>query len=81
MKRRKCMKCGEVAKHVQEHLDYRLSSAEYRKLKEHLQSCPNCTAYLDSLKKTVRLYREYPDPQIPSRIRRELHAILKLRKP
>jgi hypothetical protein len=74
------MKCGEVARHVQEHLDYRLSKAEYRKLKEHLDGCPNCTAYLDSLKKTVRLYHEYPDPKIPNKIRRELHATLKLGK-
>lgn len=78
MKRRKCMKCGEVARHVQEHLDYRLSKAEHRKLREHLHDCPNCTAYLDSLKKTVRLYREYPDPRMPKKVRKKLHAILKL---
>lgn len=74
------MKCSEVAKHVQEHLDYRLSQAEHRKLKEHLDNCPNCTVYLDSLKKTVRLYRQYPDPKIPNKVRKKLHAVLKLGK-
>jgi len=49
-----------------------------REIKRHLAGCPNCVAYLDSLKKTITLYREYPSPKIPGRTRKELFARLKL---
>ncbi|MBM4159986.1 MAG: zf-HC2 domain-containing protein [Ignavibacteria bacterium] len=70
--------CRNVAKHVQEQLDYGLSSGAYRKIKEHLERCPKCTAYLDSLKKTVFLYQRYPDPHVPKRMRQRLFAVLNL---
>jgi predicted anti-sigma-YlaC factor YlaD len=70
--------CKKVAKHLQEELDTQLRSRACREIKRHLESCPNCTAYLDSLKKTVLLYRRFPDPRVPARTREKLFAILKL---
>jgi predicted anti-sigma-YlaC factor YlaD len=70
--------CREVAKHIQTQLDAGLRSADCRKIRKHLRRCPNCTAYLDSLKKTVLLYKRYPDPRVPSRTREKLWAILEL---
>ena len=70
--------CREVAKHLQEELDARLQSRACRELRKHLAHCPNCTAYLDSLRKTVLLYRRFPDPHTPKRMREKLFAVLKL---
>ncbi len=70
--------CRDVARHLCDNLDYRIHSKECREIRRHLKDCPNCSAYLDSLKKTVRLYRSIPDPSMPSSVRKKLHAVLKL---
>ena len=55
------LSCNEVAKYVCENLDEYLNSRECRAIRKHLQTCPKCTKQLDSLKKTVILYRNCPD--------------------
>ncbi len=77
--KKKRVRCADVAKHLCGDLDERINSRACRALKKHLEHCPNCTAYLDSLKKTITLYREYPVPRLPSSRRKELMAVLKLR--
>jgi hypothetical protein len=71
--------CRDVALHIQNELDADLLSPECRDIKKHLARCPNCTTYLDSMKKTVLLYKRYPDPHFPAITRRKLFAVLKLR--
>jgi len=73
-------KCTDVVDHICNELDTKLSSAKCRQIKRHLAKCPNCTAYLDSMKKTIRLYSTYPDPRVPAKTRRKLFAVLKLHK-
>ncbi|MEK6756762.1 MAG: zf-HC2 domain-containing protein [Bacteroidota bacterium] len=75
--RAKTARCPDVVKHICAELDARLTSAQCREIKKHLAKCPNCTAYLDSLKETVRLYSKYPNPRVPAKIRRKLFAVLK----
>ncbi len=70
--------CREVARHIQNQLDAELLSPACREIRKHLRRCPNCTAYLDSLKKTALLYKRYPDPDVPARMREKLLAILEV---
>ena len=70
--------CRDVARHLQTQLDDGLRSAACREISRHLRQCPNCTTHLDSLKKTVLLYRSYADPHIPAIMREKLFAILKI---
>ncbi len=49
--------CRSVHRYVCENLDENINSARCRAIRKHLQTCPDCTAYLDSIKKTVLLYR------------------------
>ena len=81
MKRRliKIHSCTDVAKHICENLDDQMDSAYCREIRRHQAECPNCTAYLDSLKKTVRLYRSEPLPRIPAEARKHLFAVLKIK--
>lgn len=37
-----------------------MDSPSCQALREYVKSCPNCEAFVDSVKKTIRLYREYP---------------------
>jgi len=71
--------CLDVAKHVCGDLDEHIDSPECRAIRKHLETCPNCTAYLDSLKKTILVYQHIPNPGFPKRARKKLFAKLKLK--
>ncbi|MBI3787476.1 MAG: zf-HC2 domain-containing protein [Ignavibacteriales bacterium] len=70
--------CSDVVKHICDELDQKLNSKQCREIKKHLAKCPNCTAYLDSMTKTVRLYKLQPNPSVPQKSRKKLYAVLKL---
>lgn len=71
--------CKDVVKHVCDNLDEGLNSSRCREIKKHLAKCPNCAAYLDSMKNTVSLYKRLKDRRLPGKTRLRLHAVLKLR--
>ena len=66
------LRCNEIAKYVCENLDEHLNSRRCREIKKHLQTCPKCTKQLDSLKKTVFLYRNCPTPGISAQTHKKL---------
>jgi hypothetical protein len=70
--------CLNVAEHVQQELDQRLSAKTFRTIKAHLQRCPNCTAYLESLKKTILLYKRVPSARISKTAKEKIFAMLQL---
>jgi hypothetical protein len=72
--------CKEIAKHICGELDEHLDSPQCRAIKKHMETCPNCTAYLDSLKKTVRFYKYYPGPKLSAKCREELFIRIQLKK-
>jgi anti-sigma factor RsiW len=59
------MKCTDVYRHICDNLDQKIDSPRCRQIKKHLATCPDCLAYLDSLKTTVALYRAVPAPPVP----------------
>ncbi len=66
------MKCKDVYQHICENLDQDMNSPRCRAIKKHLESCQDCTAYLDSLRKTVSFYRVLSSPAVPKSVEREL---------
>lgn len=76
--KKKITRCSDVLDHICEELDTKLSTAKCRELKRHLAKCPNCTTYLDSLKKTITLYSSVPAKRPPAKARKQLFAVLKI---
>lgn len=70
--------CSDVAKHVQIHLDAEMMSPAFREIRKHLRRCSDCSTYLDSLKKTVFLYRRSPDSHAPAMMREKLFTVLEI---
>lgn len=66
------MKCKSVYEYICENLDADMNSAKCRAIKKHLAACPDCAAYLDSLKKTILLYKREPGPRVPLSVHRRL---------
>jgi RNA polymerase sigma-70 factor (ECF subfamily) len=75
--KKKPVTCKEVFNHICENLDEKMDSPRCREIRRHLDRCPNCVAYLDSLKKTIRLYRAYPQPRLPEKARKKFRTELK----
>lgn len=73
------LSCGKVYEHLCANMDEKLDSAECRRIKAHIKGCSNCTALLDSLKKTIYLYKKCPTPKLPQRSRKELFAVIRLK--
>ncbi|MDH3252604.1 MAG: zf-HC2 domain-containing protein [Ignavibacteria bacterium] len=66
------MTCNDVYLHICDNLDRDLESPECREIKVHLASCPDCQGVLQSLKKTVDLYRAAPTPGVPGPVHERL---------
>ena len=50
--------CDEVFRLLSDYVDEDLKRAVCRELEMHLEKCPDCTLQVDSVKKTIRVYRE-----------------------
>ncbi|MEO8168285.1 MAG: hypothetical protein ABI623_08560 [bacterium] len=66
------MKCKEAYLSICDNLDADPNSAKCRRVLKHLETCPDCTALLDSVKKTVALYKSAPSPRVPSAAHKRL---------
>lgn len=71
------MKCEEVYLHICDNLDQDLNSPRCKLIKKHLASCPDCRAYLDSLKTTISLYKAMPIPSVSRPAHRKLHTTIR----
>ncbi len=53
--RRKDIVCQQAVELITDYLEGALSRRERRRLERHLQACPNCSAYLEQIRITIRL--------------------------
>jgi anti-sigma factor (TIGR02949 family) len=68
--------CQEVFARLSELLDKELPAGTCEELERHIENCPPCVEFVESLKKSVALHRAYrPDadpPQLSSEVRQAL---------
>lgn len=57
--------CAEIVALLSEYLDRDLPPDTCALIQDHLEICPNCGEAADSLRKTVRLCREYQSQNRP----------------
>ncbi len=75
------MKCKGVYQYICENLDADMNSPRCREIRKHIEACPDCTAYLDSLKKTITLYRAEKGPKLSASAHKRLFKILDMTSP
>lgn len=51
--------CKEVMHHICDNLGEDLDSPKCIAIKEHLENCPNCKNYFDSVESTIKFYKMY----------------------
>lgn len=55
-----------------------LSSPVCQELKDHLDQCPECSLQIDSIRRTVEIYRCLPPVGVPGDVQERLRARLNL---
>jgi len=64
--------CHEVIEVLTDYLEDALPANERRRVEEHLANCDGCTAYLETLRETIRLTGMLTEEQIPSEQKQQL---------
>jgi anti-sigma factor RsiW len=68
--------CRKLLGEMSDYVDGELSAELCRELEEHLHDCPNCRVMLDSLTKTIRVFREGNEEPLPESLKASLKAAL-----
>jgi anti-sigma factor RsiW len=70
--------CESIFAALSAYLDGELPAADCEQLERHVQDCAPCVEFMNSLRKSVRLGKQYrpeePAPTIPADVRRGLEA-------
>jgi RNA polymerase sigma-70 factor (ECF subfamily) len=68
--------CESIFEMLSEYLDGELPASTCKQLEEHIRGCEPCIEFLDSLRKSVRLGRQYtpeaPVPPMPPEVKQSL---------
>jgi anti-sigma factor RsiW len=70
--------CRDLCPQLSEYLDGTASQALCAEIERHVAGCDNCRIVLDTLRRTVALYRGLPQPELPEGFRERLYATLRL---
>ena len=70
--------CGELSSQLPDYLDGEAREAICRAIEEHLAECEDCRVVVDTIKKTITLYREAPLEDVPSDVHARLVRVLDL---
>lgn len=70
--------CADLLPHLSAYLDGEAAADLCARLETHLAACRNCRIVVDTLARTVRLYRDLPDPDLPAGATARLFAVLDL---
>ena len=64
--------CRDIFARLSEYIDGELDVDLCSRLEEHMDDCPPCLAFLESLRRTVGLTRQLPDQELPDELRQQL---------
>ncbi|MDW8325396.1 MAG: zf-HC2 domain-containing protein [Anaerolineales bacterium] len=70
--------CQHLLDGLSAYLDGEASAELCAEIERHLAGCADCRVMVDTLRKTVLLYRELPRPDFPAEARRRLYKALHL---
>lgn len=70
--------CRHYLGELSDYVDGDLSAELCRELEAHMEECENCRVVVDTLTKTVTLYHQLPEPEMPNAVRARLFKVLKL---
>jgi len=70
--------CQHLLGDLSDYLDSEVSAELCAEIEEHMDGCDNCQVVIDTLRKTIVLYRGMPQPDMPDNVRQRLYKALDL---
>ncbi len=70
--------CRHLLADISEYLDGEASAQLCAEIEGHLSDCADCRVLVDTLRQTVSVYRELPQPEFPAEAWRRLYTVLDL---
>jgi anti-sigma factor RsiW len=70
--RRRDMVCQQAVELVTDYLEGSLSRRDRRRFEAHLRACPNCTAYVEQIRMTIKLAGTIDADELTPEARKEL---------
>lgn len=71
------MTCKQLVELLYAFIQGELEEEQCRHLREHLQRCSHCVAYVKTYQITIHLSRQLPKSPIPEQLLERLRAVLK----
>lgn len=72
------MRCEEMLAMLSDYVDGALDAHVCAEIEQHMADCGNCRVVVDTLRKTIYLYRDYGHAEVPADAKARLYAVLKL---
>lgn len=73
------MNCDDLLKQLNEYVDGSVEPGVCDEFRAHLKDCNPCQVVVDSIRNTIRLYKDGKEIELPEECRSKLHALLKSR--
>lgn len=73
--------CQEICAQLSDYLDGEAAAEVCAAIDAHLATCPDCRVVVNTLDRTVRLYRALPAAELPPEAAARLYAVLDLPAP
>ena len=70
--------CGDLSAQLPDYLEGEAREAICRAIEEHLAECEDCRIVIDTMKKTITLYRDAPLETVPADVHQRLVRVLNL---
>ena len=70
--------CHDLLGNLSAYLDGEASESLCAEIEQHMASCANCRAVINTLDKTVSLYQALPAPELPTGVEERLLRVLRL---
>jgi anti-sigma factor RsiW len=70
--------CRHLLAGLSEYLDGEAAADVCAEIERHLAGCVDCRVVVDTLRKTVAVYRDLPQPELPAEVRQRLYTFLDL---
>ncbi len=74
---REFMKCQDILKELSEYIDGELDPKLCEELERHMGDCHPCLVFVNTLKKTISLYKYASSEPLPKEVHLRLHDFLK----
>lgn len=69
-------RCRAMLENLSVYIDGEAEEALCHEIERHMAGCENCRVVVDTLAKTVKLYREHGQTHLPGEARQRLYAAL-----